>query len=255
MTPRNDFGLVTSDQFARGLADLHRRRTSVTTVTWLNHWSAGQVLSDSGAHAATTRMSYVGIDGIGLRGLLGWRPPRSSADTVIPRLLSLLQDARVAIVGANPERHAAAVEAVAALLGGNSRIAATADGYSALPANDQLASWVHTNTPTLVLVGLGAGKQEIFAAAVGEHMTFGLVLTCGGFLDQVTNPRYYPSWAYPLKLNWLVRLSREPKRLWRRYTIGAGKALVSTRRLRREIGALPGYRAYVGYFERDAESS
>jgi hypothetical protein len=28
-----------------------------------------------------------------------------------------------------------------------------------------------------------------------------------------------------LRLNWLVRLAREPKRLWRRYTIDAVRAL------------------------------
>ena len=53
-----------------------------------------------------------------------------------------------------------------------------------------------------------------------------LVVTCGGWLDQFAGGEpYYPAWAYPLRLNWLVRLAREPRRLWRRYTIEAIRAV------------------------------
>lgn len=54
-----------------------------------------------------------------------------------------------------------------------------------------------------------------------------LVVTCGGWLDQFSGDSYYPSWAYPLRLNWLVRLAKEPRRLWGRYTVHAVRAVRS----------------------------
>ncbi len=66
--------------------------------------------------------------------------------------------------------------------------------------------------------------QEQWALDVAAVLPAGLVLTCGGFFDQIHPARYYPSWAYALRLNWAVRLAREPGRLWRRYSVEALEA-------------------------------
>ena len=75
------------------------------------------------------------------------------------------------------------------------------------------------------MVGLGAPLQDQYALQLADAGLRGaLVATCGGWLDQVTTPDYYPRFAYHAKLNWAVRLVREPRRLWRRYTVDAVRA-------------------------------
>ena len=94
--------------------------------------------------------------------------------------------------------------------------------------------------PDLVLVGLGAGLQEQVLLEAASAMRRGYALTCGGFIDQVLQEGYYPEWAYPLKLNWLVRLAREPRRLWRRYTVEALSAVGRRADWRASMARVPG---------------
>jgi hypothetical protein len=107
---------------------------------------------------------------------------------------------------------------------------------------------VLTSQPDIVIVGMGAPRQEIVAQQIAKMLRRGLVFTCGGFLDQIRQGNYYPAWAYPLRLNWAVRLVREPKRLWRRYTVQALSALRIRRRLREEIWSLEGFSAHAASF-------
>jgi hypothetical protein len=76
-------------------------------------------------------------------------------------------------------------------------------------------------------------------------MSRGYAMTCGGFLDQILQSNYYPAWAYPLRLNWLVRLAREPRRLWRRYTVEAVVALAHGRGWRQVTAGVPGMLAHA----------
>jgi beta-1,4-glucosyltransferase len=97
----------------------------------------------------------------------------------------------------------------------------------------------------VVLVGLGAVRQERWALAVRRRLQTGLVMTCGGFFDQLGLERpYYPAWAYPLRLNWAVRLVREPRRLWHRYTVEAMQAVAGREAFRDGVTRLPGYAAH-----------
>lgn len=194
-------------------------------------------------------MTLVGIDGSALSLLLSHRPPRSSADTLIPQLLPLLRDARLVIIGSTKENNGLAANRLGRLLGPGSEVVQCLDGYAGLDSLDwHSRDWRLDAQPTVVIVGLGAAIQEEFAVAVARHMPYGLVITCGGFLDQVIRERYYPAWAYPLRLNWLVRLAREPRRLWRRYTMDAIVAILTQRRLRTATESLPGYQAYLAEF-------
>ena len=233
-----------STALARRLAD-DWRAGRVACVTWLNHHSALTL--------AETRMGtiadidYVGIDGLFLHGLLGHRGDgRTSADLVIPRVLPLLPGARIALVGTDrPSLDRAEQVIVEDLIGDTgSVIVDTRDGYDELPRREEVAGWLESCRPDVVIVGLGAVLQERWAMEVQARLTGGLVITCGGFLDQVHQPRYYPAWAYPLRLNWAVRVAREPRRLWRRYSLEGVEAFRRRHDLRSQIDGLPGFRAY-----------
>lgn len=213
------------------------RREGPVRVTWVNHYSVWWALSH--APAALRSMDICGVDGQLLRWILG-HPARTSADLVVPVLLR--NDPEIATVLAIGGRGDRAAQLAGALgeLAGRPLAVVSVDGFEGLPRGEELAELVGSVRPDLVLVGLGAGLQEQVLEEAAVAMPAGYALTCGGFLDQVLRTRYYPGWAYPLRLNWLVRLAREPRRLWRRYTVDALRAVAGGERLRRELRDVPG---------------
>lgn len=199
-------------------------------MTWLNHHSARSV---DAFDAELEKLDFVGIDGLLLLALLGRSMPRTSADLLLPLLLPRLHGASVALVGGEPGALPHRAAHVRRLLPADASIVANVDGYSGLPPARELAERARAERWDVVLVGLGAGLQDRYAAAVRSRLDHGLVLTCGGFLDQVPDGGYYPRWAYPLRLNWAVRLAREPRRMWRRYSVEAAQALCARTSLQR----------------------
>lgn len=211
-----------------------------TAVTWLNHHTAGVFLHDIGGLAT---FDLVGIDGFLLRNVLGRPMPRTSADLVLPLVLPRLHGARVVLLGGPPETLPERSAHVHRLIAGDAVLVANVDGYASLPSLPDLPGFLAAHAADVVLLGLGAGLQEEYGAAIARAGLGVLVLTCGGFLDQVSDGKYYPAWAYPLRLNWAVRLARDPKRLWRRYTVEAVGTLLRAHRLRRMTRRVPGIAA------------
>lgn len=74
--------------------------------------------------------------------------------------------------------------------------------------------------PHLVIVALGAPKQELFIHETRETLRPAVLIGLGASLDFIagTVPRA-PAWMSRSGLEWLFRLSREPRRLWRRYLV------------------------------------
>jgi N-acetylglucosaminyldiphosphoundecaprenol N-acetyl-beta-D-mannosaminyltransferase len=74
--------------------------------------------------------------------------------------------------------------------------------------------------PHVVLVALGAPKQELFIAAARPQVGGAVMLGIGASLDFVAgNVRRAPRWMSEHGLEWCYRLLREPRRLWRRYLL------------------------------------
>lgn len=224
-----------SDDLAEAVTARFVQRTP-TRLTWLNHWSALRCLREA---VPLERISLVGLDGNGLRWLLGDPPSRTSADLVLPQVLPRLDGARVAVLGGSTEGLARRVEALTALLGPRSKVVAARDGYEGLLVGDDLTAWVEQHRPNVLLLALGAPIQDDVLSRSDLPGVL-LAATCGGWLDQVAHGSYYPRWAYPLRMNWLVRVAREPRRLWRRYTVWVMRAVVARRDLAAAIETLPG---------------
>lgn len=74
--------------------------------------------------------------------------------------------------------------------------------------------------PDLLLLALGAPKQEVWAHRHREALGRAVVVGVGAGLDFVAGrvPRA-PRWMSRAGLEWLYRLVREPRRLWRRYLV------------------------------------
>lgn len=94
----------------------------------------------------------------------------------------------------------------------------TFSGY----ANDvsQALEWHRQNQTALVIVGMGAPRQEAFLRDLAAAGWQGIGFTCGGYFDQLgQGGSYYPGWVDRLHLRFAWRLAREPRRLWRRYLL------------------------------------
>ncbi len=206
-------------------------------VSWLNHFSIRVALTE--ARTVLPQLDVCGIDGQLLRLLLR-HPFRTSADLIAPLLLEADPEIETVLtVGGSGDRSDAIGRAICERIGRSVRVVSI-DGYDGLLRGAALQRLVREVEPQLLLVGLGAGLQEQVLVEASVGMNRGYALTCGGFLDQVLQQRYYPDWAYPLRLNWLVRLAREPRRLWRRYSTHAVAAVVRRSAWRAAMLAVPG---------------
>ena len=84
--------------------------------------------------------------------------------------------------------------------------------------NDAIVDQVNAAKPDILWIGLGLPKQEIWAADQQARLDVPLVLPVGAAFDfhAGRTPRA-PRWMQRLGLEWLQRLSREPRRLGWRY--------------------------------------
>jgi N-acetylglucosaminyldiphosphoundecaprenol N-acetyl-beta-D-mannosaminyltransferase len=79
---------------------------------------------------------------------------------------------------------------------------------------------VRTAAPSLLLVGLGSPKQELFIDRQRTVLGSAVCFACGAVIDFLAGelPRA-PRWMARTGLEWAYRLGREPRRLWRRYLV------------------------------------
>lgn len=83
-------------------------------------------------------------------------------------------------------------------------------GYIA-GAEDEIAKNIINIKPDVVIVGMGALLQDLFAVRLKRMGCQSSIYTCGGFLHQtVEKINYYPYWINKFHLRTLYRLVREP---------------------------------------------
>lgn len=74
--------------------------------------------------------------------------------------------------------------------------------------------------PHIVLVALGAPKQELWSDRFRGDIRPAVAVGVGGSLDFIAGRvRRAPAWMSRAGLEWLFRLAQEPRRMWRRYLI------------------------------------
>ncbi|NNE65369.1 MAG: WecB/TagA/CpsF family glycosyltransferase [Pyrinomonadaceae bacterium] len=73
--------------------------------------------------------------------------------------------------------------------------------------------------PDILFVGLGCPKQEIWMADHKSKLDAVMLGVGASFDFYAGNIKEAPDWLQKLGLEWLFRLTQEPKRLWRRYLI------------------------------------
>lgn len=89
------------------------------------------------------------------------------------------------------------------------------------PAEDDAAiQRINISGADIVWVGLGAPKQDRWMAGHANRLSASVLLGVGAAFDFHAGIKpQAPLWMQKRGLEWLFRLSTEPRRLWRRYAV------------------------------------
>jgi N-acetylglucosaminyldiphosphoundecaprenol N-acetyl-beta-D-mannosaminyltransferase len=156
--------------------------------------------------------------------LKGFVPHRTTPPEWIDAVLERLgPKARVFWIGGAPEVVAEAAQNFANRF--NVVTVGTQHGYFDAHVDSaesrSLVARINESEPTLLLVNMGMPRQERWLWENWPHIRTGVAITAGALVDhaaeRVSRP---PRWVANLGVEWLVRLCREPGRLWRRYLLG-----------------------------------
>nr|RDS94757.1 glycosyltransferase [Cereibacter sphaeroides f. sp. denitrificans] len=101
-----------------------------------------------------------------------------------------------------------------------------------------LAARIRASGARLVFIGLGCPRQELFAWENRDLIGLPQICVGAAFDFHAGNKRQAPRWMQDLSLEWLFRLSQEPRRLFRRYAytnsvflLALARQLLGTRRI------------------------
>jgi len=98
--------------------------------------------------------------------------------------------------------------------------------------NEAILSRVAAVTPDVLIVGLGAPKQELWVHQHRQRLAAKVALCVGATIDFLAGERQRaPVWMRDVGLEWMYRVASEPKRLAARY---ARDAWIFPRLLARE---------------------
>ncbi len=213
---------------------VHGPRGQDQLLDWLAQPDRPRVLAFVNAHAmncaaedarffdALSGADILLRDGIGmalLMTLLNQRPGLNLNGTdLIPRILARHAGAPLALFGTQQPWLGCAAQRVIRELA--PRVPCViAHGF--LPTQDyvQLA---RSHAPALIILGMGMPRQEEVAQALRAQLTRPALIVCGGAILDFLGGRMSraPRVLRHLGLEWVWRLLREPRRLFRRYVVG-----------------------------------
>jgi len=100
-------------------------------------------------------------------------------------------------------------------------IAGTMHGHFSAAEEDDVVRKIKDTNPGLLLVGMGNPLQERFLARRLSDTGARVGLGVGAYLNfQVGEISRAPGWMNRIGIEWVHRLLKEPRRMWRRYLLG-----------------------------------
>lgn len=97
------------------------------------------------------------------------------------------------------------------------------DGFQATESYiDFLKECIQPGRFNVIILAMGMPKQEAIASRIKEEVDGAGIVICGGAIIDFQAGRFKraPDWVKRCSLEWLYRLLKEPKRLFKRYVIG-----------------------------------
>jgi N-acetylglucosaminyldiphosphoundecaprenol N-acetyl-beta-D-mannosaminyltransferase len=79
---------------------------------------------------------------------------------------------------------------------------------------------INASNADILHVSVPTPMQQTWVWQVAGRLNVPVIITGGSYLDHLAERVYwYPGWVNALRLGWAYRLSREPRRLWKRYSV------------------------------------
>jgi exopolysaccharide biosynthesis WecB/TagA/CpsF family protein len=101
------------------------------------------------------------------------------------------------------------------------RIAGVHHGYLDESEEAAMVDQINNSSADIVLVAMGAPRQELFLARWQDRLQAPLRLGVGGLFDYYSGRiSRAPRWLREIGMEWIWRIIQEPGRMWRRYVIG-----------------------------------
>jgi len=150
-------------------------------------------------------------------------PERVAGSDLVPALLASAagRELRVYLLGAAPGVADRAADRIEAGYPGVSVVGTCSPpiGFEHEDAqNEAILASIAEAQPDVLLVGLGAPKQELWVSAHREAIRAPVALCIGATIDFLAGEkRRAPVWMRKTGLEWTYRVLCEPRRLWRRY--------------------------------------
>jgi N-acetylglucosaminyldiphosphoundecaprenol N-acetyl-beta-D-mannosaminyltransferase len=142
---------------------------------------------------------------------------------------------RVFILGGTEEINAAAVAAWSSARTLDD--VAGASGYFSHSEESSVVDAIRRHAPSLLIVGLGMPKQELFLDEHWDDLPAAYIATVGGAVDYIAGAvELSPRWLGSIGLEWAWRFLHDPRRLCTRYFVEpfALAGLILRNRLRGE---------------------
>lgn len=88
---------------------------------------------------------------------------------------------------------------------------------------EKIVELINTSGATVLAIGVGSPKQEMWIAKYKKRLkNIKIFLAVGATIDfEAGNVKRSPRWMSEIGFEWLYRLLKEPRRLWRRYLLDA----------------------------------
>jgi len=237
-------GLESVNLFGISLHRITLRESISTLIDWMaqspscryvvtpNVDHVVKLQSNPQMRAAYQSASLVVADGWPLVSASRWLgmslPERVAGSDLVPGILAAAHRVggfRVFLFGAAPGVAMAAAEEIRARWPG-----VQVCGYSSPPPGFErnasqsqvFVDEINACAPHLLVVGLGAPKQEIWLMENAAKLRVPVAIAAGATIDFLAGVQQRaPLWVQRLRLEWLFRLLSNPKRLAGRYIYGA----------------------------------
>ena len=158
-------------------------------------------------------------------------PDRQGNDDICPKMFALSAENKwpnflFGCAEGTPERAAANLEATFPGL----PIAGTLHGYWDVTRGhpgrydeadvDMMVKTINSAEPDILHVSIPTPMQQKWVWQVADRLNVPVIITGGSYLDHLAERVYwYPGWVNRMRLGWAYRLTREPGRLWKRYSL------------------------------------
>jgi N-acetylglucosaminyldiphosphoundecaprenol N-acetyl-beta-D-mannosaminyltransferase len=176
-------------------------------------------------------------------------PGRCPGVDLARELLTSVDPRRIAIIGGVDPR-----AALAKVIPNQAREVFVFDGFVSDEdsAVDALAAQLLARDVTLIFCALGVPKQDRMALKLRQRVPRAVILGVGGTFEMIAGiVKRCPAWMQKIGFEWLYRLTRDPRRLWRRYLVEYWGGLLAV--LRDARAPMPVKRAPAPVYSPDVE--